>query len=234
MKHNLSRTLRRSLADLRNSIDEKEILSILLLEAGTLLMMGRYGNLAEFYPITIMLVVFTLIMCVVSFWFKANVPILISVIALTNIGFIIQTIHPPKEIKYYEFAQKCAVALAALCIAFLLFPWFAHILSDFWVVAALMVLQYSVIVFMRITNTKIEGVTWLELVKAIHVLVMPGLFCGNQFDREVSYIKLRLGTLILLIHTVILTIGFVVLSEMGTLLVMWAVFLASGWIFCNA
>ncbi len=246
MKHKQSHSLRNKLADIRDSIDGKEMISILLLEAGTLLMMGRYGNLVRFFPITVMLVVFTLIMCVVCFWFKANVAILISTIALTNIGFIVQTVHPSNEIDYIEFAKKCAFALALLCAAFILFPIVAHYMSSFWGIVVLMAVQYGVFVAMWIANAKIEGVTWLELVKAIYALVLPGLICGNQFDREIPDIMIRLrtrelkihtgirlGTLVLLIHTFILSLGFIKFSEMGTLLVIWAVFLMSGWIFCK-
>ena len=102
-------------SDIYRSVDRKALVILLALELGTLLMMIIYGRGAAFLPAAIALMLFTAIICIVTFYIKADKYIIIFSTALVNTGLMAQVMESSLSISVKKYLI-CTVVLCSLSL----------------------------------------------------------------------------------------------------------------------
>lgn len=213
--------------------DIKTIVTLLAVELGMLLL-ATYKGLGYYYlPVIILLMVFSTAGCAIAFHFEADRYLLIIVLVLMNVGFLVQQIHSGKNMQVKSFVVKFAVAIAVSMITAFFYKYFGDLLSRDFMVFVCMALQYilciATMILGRVIGDSSEqgatislfGITPFELVKVIYIFVAVGILCKEE--KEVFFLGRRKikREWILVIHTVFLSIFFLICRELGTLMIVY-------------
>ena len=226
-------------SDVYRSMDRKALVILLALELGTLLMMIIYGRGAAFLPAAIALMLFTAIICIVTFYIKADKYIIIFSTALVNTGLMAQVMESSLSIS----VKKYLICTVVLCAALFVFRRFAFIFESPHVVRIMIFAQYAVclatLAFGKLLGDKVQGgritikdMTLLEIVKILYVFVAAAMLCSEKEDKILfASTGLHASSVYLLLHTAVLSVFFALCSEMGTLLVILLTYLIVSWIY---
>ncbi|HAB93286.1 MAG TPA: hypothetical protein DCF49_00740 [Lachnospiraceae bacterium] len=222
-------------ADVYRAMDRKALAILLALELGTLLLMIIYGRGAEFFPAAVLLMTFTAIICTITFYLGADKFIIIFPTALVNIGLMAQVLESSRNISLIKYLF-CTVVL---CAALFLYRRFGFLLESPHMIRLMMAVQYAIclvtLVLGRISGDgariTFRDMTLLEFVKILYVFVAAGMLCGEKEDAMFPGLPLHKSTVYLTLHTAILSLFFVLCSEMGTLLVILLTYLIMNWVY---
>lgn len=239
--------------DIYKSLDRSALLTILSVEAATFLLILIFGHGIKILPITLMLMLFTAAICIITFYLGGNKAIVLFTIALVNLGFLAQFVQESDEINIKKYVLFSALALACLITAFACYLKQEFLLEKLRfllkelnlefllkgsnVVILMVAVQYIICVVMWLlgkgTEAKISlhGINFFEVVKVLYVFVCAALLLDNTSDKKVFGDRIHRSTALLLAHTLVLTLFFGICSELGTLLVIWIVYMIMGWIF---
>ena len=225
-------------SDVYKSMDRKALVILLALELGTLLMMIIYGRGAAFLPAAIALMLFTAIICIVTFSIKADKYIIIFSTALVNTGLMAQVMESSLSIS----VKKYLICTVVLCAALIVFRRFAFLFESPHAVRIMMAVQYAVclatLAFGKLLGDQVQGgritirdMTLLEIVKILYVFVAAAMLCNEKEDKILfTGTGLYASTVYLFLHTAVLAVFFALCSEMGTLLVIVLTYLIISWI----
>lgn len=223
--------------------DIKTTILILGLELVLYLFVIAKGFMMHYLPIMLLLMAFTVVGCLVAFHFNADRKLLAIVIVLLNMGFLVQELESGTGLKISSFLPKLIVAIVTAFAVAVLYKKVAYLLYEDKMVLFLMIVQIAICVVMPIlgkvvgdknqqgATIQLGGITPFEIVKVLYVFVAANLLCKEEeetisiFGRLVNREKLLIG------HTIVLAVFFVVCKELGTLMVIFFTGLALLWIF---
>ena len=223
--------------DIYKSIDRSALASILAVEAATFLLILIFGHGIRILPVTLLLMLFTAAVCIITFYFRGNKTIILLTIALVNLGFIAQFVQDSDGINIKKYVICCTLAMLFLIIAFAAYLKLEHLFVSNTVVIIMVTVQYLICAVMSIfgqgreANITFLGINLFELVKVLYIFVCAALLCGNKTDKFFTRFRLHMSTLLLLAHTLGLSLFFTVCSELGTLLVILVTYMIMSWIF---
>lgn len=223
--------------------DVKSIIAILAVELAFFLFTVYKGIGANYLPVTLFLMVFTVVGCSIAFYFEADKRLLIVVVMLLNMGFVVQEIQSGDGVSIFNFVIKFSVAIgAALGVAFL-YQYFANLLRDDRLIIGLMALQIAICAAMFFMGTMIGseegqgaiitlgGFTLFEIVKVMYIFIVAALLCKENVT-HLSVLGVSINReLLLIVHTMVLSVFFLLCKELGTLLVLFLTGLVMLWIF---
>lgn len=223
--------------------DVKSVVALLAVELAFFLFTVYKGLGTNYLPVTLFLMVFTVVGCGIAFYFETDKYLLIVVVMLLNMGFVVQEIQSGDGVSILNFVFKFSVAMGvAFGVAFL-YQYFAYLLRDDRMVFGLMVLQIGICALMFFLGTMIGkedeqgaiitfgGITLFEIVKVMYVFIAAALLCKENVTR-ISVLGMSVNReLVLIVHTMILSVFFLLCKELGTLLVLFLTGLVMLWIF---
>lgn len=232
----------RFLNDEYNGTDTKAIVSILALELGVFLFVAYKGYAAFYFPITLILMAFSVLACTIAFRFKADRYLLTAVLILLNLGFMVQQIQAGENLET-AFIMKLILAIITAVIVVAAYQYFAELLSRDFMIFILMGIQIAVstimLVFGQIVGSSEQsaaitlrhGITPFEIVKILYVFVAAGLLCKSE-THTLSVGKIMISReVVLMIHTAILAVFFVLCGELGSLLIVFCSGLLLLWVY---
>lgn len=213
-------------------IDMKCIASVLSVELAMLLMAAFKGQGEAYLPIVLLLMVVTVLGCIVCSVAKADKRLLVIVVVLLNLGFLVQQIQNGKESQSSTVYIKLLVALASAVLVSFVYSYIAKWLSRDFVILSIMTIQLGICGFMIFAGEVVgeksiqaavisaHGITPFEYVKILYIFVAAGLLCKEEENIRILGNEVK-RNLLLLIHTALLSISFILCSELGTLLIIY-------------
>lgn len=223
--------------------DIKTIAAILAVELGMLLLV-MYKGLGNYYlPVTLILMGFTTLGCAVAFHFHADHYLLIIVLVLLNLGFMVQQIQVGKDMQVKSFLAKFIVAISVAFAVSFIYKYIASLIAKEFMIMIMIIAQYVICLAMLVLGKTVGdlsnqgatimlfGITPFELVKISYIFIAVGLLCKDEFN-DFSIVKFNIQReIILVIHTAVLSIFFLLCNELGTLLVVYCSGLVLLWIY---
>lgn len=227
--------------DFLSSDNMKTVVCVLAVELALQLFVTYKGYGDCYLPVTLLLMLFTIASCAVTFLFQADRYLLIVVVLLLDLGFMVQGIENGVHVR--DFVVKFTAAMLTAFAAAFLYRLLAAFLADERVLWGLMALQLLICVVMTLfaevvgsgsgqeAAISIAGVTPFEFVKVIYLFVAAGLICKKE-KKDVRIRKLRIPReIVLILHTLLLSGFFLICKELGTMLIVWITGLVIGMIF---
>lgn len=215
-------------------LENREIKTVLLLlsvELCMLLWTAYKGLESCFLPVTLLMMLFSVIACSVAFYFEADRTLLITVLIMVDIGFVIQQMEIGHDMQVMQFLVRLIIAMGAALAAAVLYDRMADLISKDGMIVAFALMQYIICLIMIVLAQEIQsdsgqgaaielhGVTPFELVKVLYVFVAVGLLCKPElYNIRLLKWSFRREKL-LIIHTLLLALFFVGCGELGTLLI---------------
>ena len=211
----------------------KEILCILAVEAGMVCMAFFKGIGQMYLPVALLMMAVTVAGCLLVNRFGADRILLILVLVLLNLGFLVQQIQARDQIKTGSFLKKMLVVVVVAAITVPLYAKCKLWLSKGPLVIAMMTVQYGIGVVMLLAGQvmgdmssqgaaiSFMGITPFEIVKIFYIFVAARLL-GDEGKTTISLFgKQMLKEWILVIHTMLLAVIFILCSELGTLMIVY-------------
>ena len=213
----------------------KIIATLLAIELTFFLLAVWKGVGPECLPVTGVLMCLTVAGCAAAFWVGADRYLPIIVLLLLNLGFTVQMIEEGSGIRLTSFLAKFFVMIAAVLLVFCLYRYLAGYLADDRVILLMMAAQFILGILLyilgevvgnlgrqgAILTVRVGGISFtpFEVVKFLYLFVAAGLLCKKERDR--LYIgRLSVGReSLLIVHTALLSVCFLLCREFGTLLV---------------
>ena len=228
--HTVKGTLR-ALADRMN-------LKLLLAMVGTemaMYLLAAYKGVGTWYlPVAAAMLVFTLLSYVVTYGMKADRVLLIIMLVLMNFGFLVQQIEMGENQQIRQLLFKLLAAFLASAVTRIVYARVSEWLSWDSVILILMIAQVLICAgmffFGKVVGNgagqgtiSLAGMTPFELVKAAYLFSAAGLLC-RETGRKIRCFSKKLvidREHLLVIQTAILSLGMIICSELGTLLVIY-------------
>lgn len=213
-------------------IDLKSIVVVLAVELGMMLVALYKGCGVSYIPVSLVMMLFTVVGCIGSTFAKADKKLFIIVIVLLNLGFLVQNIQDRGNGAVISALIKLVVVLGSAVIAFALYSRLSKWISEDKVVIGMMFLQYGISIAVLFlgqlvgdrgdqgATISIAGTTPFEFVKIMYIFVAAGLLCKDSDTIKIIKWEINRG-IILFVHTAILSIVFVLCSELGTLMIVY-------------
>lgn len=214
-----------------DKMDVKAIVSILAMELGMFLFVAYKGYASFYFLVTVVLMAFSVIGCGFVFAIQADKYLLTVILILLNMGFMVQQIQAGASMQMLPFLLKFMVAIVTAVAVAAVYQHFADLLARDFMILILMEIQIAVsavmLAFGQVVGDSeqsaaislLHGVTPFEIVKILYVLVAAGLLCKPE-KRTIAVGRLMVDRQVLLvIHTAVLAVLFILCSELGTLLI---------------
>lgn len=223
--------------------DVKTIIALLAMELGCLLLVTYKGLVRYYWPVTILLMLFSAVGCIIAFHFKADRFLMVIVMMLLNIGFMVQQIQDGKNMEVISFLKKFTAAITAALMAAFLYKILADWLSQEYMIFILMLLQYLISCVMAVYGQTVGdiseqgatitlfGITPFEFVKILYIFVAAGLLCKEEKERFHIFKWNIDREMLLIFHTILLSVFFLVCKELGTFMIVYISGLIILWIY---
>lgn len=228
--------LRYKITKLLQNQDTKIVLMILSVEFLLYLFVAGKGFGGHYLPIALLLAGFSLAGCMAARYVNADRYLLMIVLILLNLGFVVQELESGQGVEMSKYLQNMSLTILAVFLVFLVYCYLAEFLSKDVTVWGMMAFQLlicgAVIVFGEAVGDK-EGqgavlllsvnqssITPLELVKVAYPFVAAALLCKEEKFIRVFCWKVK-RELLLLFHTALLAMLFLMCRELGTFLVIY-------------
>ncbi len=219
----------------------KTISALLAAELG-MFFLALYKQVGLSYiPFTLVMMAFSVIVCIITFRFDADKYLLVCVLVLMNVGFVVQQIDTKGATG--GSVKKLAVVITAVLVAAFLYSKLAWLFSKDYMIFICIFIQYAISISMIIlgkvvgnieeqgARIDLNGITLLEVVKVIYIFVVVGLLCKRE-DETIHFIKWNIDReIFLVVHTCGLALCFIGCKELGTLMIMGIVVLTMLWIY---
>ena len=169
------------------SSDVKVIVSVIAIELAMLLFAAVKGLAEPFMPVTVMLMLFSVIVCCLSFYSGADKALTITVLMLLNIGFLVQQIQNGADGVGKGFLIKMAASMIAATVGTLIYArtkdWFRQPIVIAGMIAAQYAICTAMIIYGQIIGSsegqgariQLSGITPFELVKVLYILTAAGM-----------------------------------------------------------
>lgn len=223
--------------------EAKTIIALLAAELGCLLLVTYKGLGSNYLPVTLMFMFFSVAGCIIAFSFQADSILTVLVLLLLNIGFMVQQIQFGSAMGAGSFLKKFTIVIAAALAAAFLYKFLADWLSREYMIVLMMILQYlislAMAVFAQSTGDKsgqgaaieLLGITPFEIVKVLYIFVAAGLLCKKERER-MRILKWEIRReVVLILHTIFLSLFFLLCSELGTFMIVYLTGLILLWIY---
>lgn len=212
-------------------MDIKAITAILAMELGIFLLVAYKGYAAFYLPVTLILMGFTILGCSFAFHTHADKYLLVMVLILLNIGFMVQQIQAGANLQIRSFLIKFVVAIVTAIGAAVVYQRFGDLLSKDFMIFFLMGFQLFLsavmVIFGQVVGTSeqsasitLAGITPFEIVKILYIFVAAGLLCKEEKVLSVGKITVK-KEILLVVHTAILAVCFLLCRELGSLLIIY-------------
>lgn len=234
--HGFKANLKRGL----QAIDAKLILCMLAIELGTFLMAVEKGIGEIYYPIVLIMMLFTIPGCLLVNLIGANKALFVMTLILLNLGFLVQQINQYESTQVYGFTKKIIISFGVAFITILLYSKFKMVLAKGSVLVGIMLLQIAIGVLMFVAGEMVgssqgaiiswKGLTPFELVKVSYIFVAAGLL-GEEERRAFRFLGRKVeGEIILMIHTFFILLILGACSELGTFMIIYMTGVVMLWI----
>lgn len=220
------------LARFFTAIDLKCIVAILCVELGMLLMAAYKGQGRSYMPVALILMAYTIVGCLIATWAKADKKLFVIIIVLLNLGFMVQQIQDGQQAAISDLLMKLSIALGTAFFVALLYSKIAGWMEKDIVILGMMLLQLLISGAMLLAGQMVggngaqgaiismKGITPFEFVKILYIFVAAGLLCKST--ETIRVLKWGINRSVLLaIHTAVLSLLFALCSELGTLLIIY-------------
>lgn len=230
----MMRCANRTIWNIYREVDWKAIVAVLAVELGVFGFAAYKGAGSLFLTGTLLMMSFSVVTCVITYYYGTDIYILCIMLILTDLGFAIQVIQTGEPVEL----GKCLLDLLASQVVFFVFLRFGRCFSkDIWIVI-MMAGQYliSAVTFVlgsgEDASISLRGITPFEIVKVIYIFVASGLLCSDRDGflhlkvirlRNKEFSLTRRG--ILTLHTLGLSLFLLKCSELGTLLIIAVLYL---------
>lgn len=220
-------------------------LLLFVMELFFLLLAVMYGRGGLYIKPALILWGIVAIIYVMSVWIKANERIVVYSSLLLSIGVFVQIMTIPitsaQNSQTSDIVRSMVVGMIFAAVAFvvLLMPWFYWHYYDV-VILAIMLVNILILLVMFLFATGVEGdvskinlfgVQPLELVKLCYIFVLSGLLCKPE-RKQVRIFRIR-RTMLALVYMLVNTVFFLLLKELGTLLILILLGLSMMFMFCE-
>lgn len=223
-------------------IDAKSMAAIAAIELCMLLFAASKGMAASFLPIALLLMGFSVVVCAAATYTGSDMTLPITVLILLDIGFLVQQIQDRESVNTEIYLIKMAVTFTIAFVGIYIYSRVRCRLSCKLILAGMIMLQYILsalmIIFGQVVGDRAEqgavislmGITAFEIVKILYLFTAAGLISEEDM-KEGS--KLPDGEILLLLHTIILTVFLGICNELGTMLIISTIGIMTLWMFGN-
>lgn len=211
---------------------------LLLAVIGTELSMSLFafykGVGLQYFPIAVVMLIFTFLSYVVTYGMNADRVILIVMLILLNFGFLVQQIEMGQEGQIGKIIIKLLIAFFVAAITKVFYRWISRWFEKDYMIVIMSLTQIVICLGMVFLGTTIgsgagqgtisfAGITPFELVKILYIFTTTGLLCTDKTKLSIPGIRKAAADreILLAIHTAILSLCMVVCSELGSLLMIY-------------
>lgn len=219
------------------SVNAKTVAALLLMELLLFLYVAGKGLGVQYLKITCFFMILTAAAGCLVFYIGADRYLFVLILILLNIGFAVQVTEQGSSVRISAFLMKFAAALALALAAGFFYRYLAETAAKDGAAFVMMTIQLLLCILLYVLGTetgqaggqgatltlRIAGITFtpFEIVKVLYLFVAAALLCKDETQRLYIGRWRADRELVFVVHTLLLSVFFVLCRELGTLLVMY-------------